>query len=59
MFPVRDPQRTLRTNSLFRYGMAGLFLLLASFREEKLLFLGLAVLALVMARTGFCPVIRR
>jgi hypothetical protein len=59
MFPVRDPQRTLRTISLFRYGMAGLFLLPASFREEKPLFLGLAVLALVMARTGFCPVICR
>jgi hypothetical protein len=59
MFKVRDPQRTLRTIALFRYGLASLFLLLASFREEKLLFLGLAVLALVMARTGFCPVIRR
>jgi hypothetical protein len=59
MFPARDPQRTLKTISLFRYALAGLFLLLASFREEKPLFLGLAVLALVMARTGFCPVIRR
>jgi len=58
-FKVRDPQRTLQAITLFRYGMAGLFLLLAAFREEKLLFLGLAVLALVMARTGFCPVTRR
>jgi hypothetical protein len=59
MFKVRDPQRTLRVIALFRYGMAGLFLLLASFREEKLLFLGLAVLALVMARSGYCPLVRR
>jgi hypothetical protein len=41
MFKVRDPQRTLRTISLFRYGVAGLFLLLGLLlREEKLLLPG-------------------
>ncbi len=59
MFKVKDPQKTLRTLTLLRYGLAGLFLLLAFFREEKPLFLGLAALALLMARTGFCPLVRR
>jgi hypothetical protein len=59
MFKVRDPQKTLRAIALFRYGVAGLFLLLALFREEKPLFLGLAALAFLMARTGFCPLVRR
>jgi len=59
MFQVKDPQKTLRTIALFRYGLAGLFLLLAFFREEKPLLLGLAALALLMARTGFCPLVRR
>jgi hypothetical protein len=58
MFPVRDPQRTLRTISLFRYGVAGLFLVLALLLEKPLL-LGLAALALIMARSGYCPLVRR
>jgi len=59
MFQVKDPTKTLRAITLFRYGMAGLLLLLAFFGEEKLLFLGLTALALLMARTGFCPLVRR
>lgn len=59
MFKVGDPQRTLRAIAWVRYGMAALFLLLALLREEKLLFLGLALLAFLMARSGYCPLVRR
>lgn len=55
MFRVRNPQKALRTIALVRYSLAALFLLLALLREEKLLFLGLALLAFLMARTGYCP----
>jgi hypothetical protein len=58
MFKVRDPQRTLRAIALFRYGVAGLFLVLALLFEKPLL-LGLAALALIMARSGYCPLVRR
>ncbi|WP_185747709.1 hypothetical protein [Thermus amyloliquefaciens] len=53
MFQVKDPQRTLRAITRFRYGLGALFLLLASLREEKTL------LAFLMARTGYCPLVRR
>lgn len=59
MFKVRDPQKTLRQIALFRYAMALLFLGLALFRPEKPLFLGLALLAFLMARSGYCPLIRK
>lgn len=59
MFQVKDPKKALRAITLFRYGMASLFLLLAFLRPEKPLFLGLTFLALVMARTGYCPLLRR
>ncbi|WP_135256141.1 hypothetical protein [Thermus caldilimi] len=59
MFQVRDPQKALRAIAFVRYGMAALFLLLALLQPEKLLFLGLAFLALAMARTGYCPLLRR
>ena len=55
---MRDPQRTLRAIALFRYGVAGLFLVLALLLEKPLL-LGLAALALIMARSGYCPLVRR
>lgn len=59
MFRVKDPQKALRTIALVRYALAALFLVLALLRPEKLLFLGLALLAFLMARTGYCPLIRR
>ncbi|MGC8875775.1 hypothetical protein [Thermus sp.] len=59
MFRVRDPQKVLRQITLLRYGMALLFLALALFRPEKLLFLGLALFAFLMARSGYCPLVRR
>lgn len=58
MFKVGDPQRTLRAIALFRYGVGGLFLVLALLLEKPLL-LGLAALALIMARSGYCPLVRR
>ncbi|WP_105317182.1 hypothetical protein [Thermus tenuipuniceus] len=59
MFQVRDSQKALRAIAFVRHGLVALFLLLALFREEKILFLGLALLAFLMARTGYCPLIRR
>ncbi|AFV76190.1 hypothetical protein Theos_1147 [Thermus oshimai JL-2] len=57
-FRVKNPERTLRAIALFRYGMSALFLLLAAVREEKALFLGLSLLAFLMARSGFCPLVQ-
>ncbi|MFN3368748.1 MAG: hypothetical protein ACK4G4_08570 [Thermus sp.] len=59
MFRVRDPDRALKTVRLLRYGMSLLFLVLAVVRPETWLFLGLALFAFLMARTGYCPLIRR
>lgn len=59
MFKVSHPEKALRTIRLLRYGMSLLFLVLALIRPETLLFLGLALLAFLMARTDFCPFIRR
>ena len=55
MFQVKDPEKVLEAIALFRYALAALFLL----RPEKLLFGGLALLALLMARSGYCPLVRR
>lgn len=45
MFKVKDPEKALKAIALFR--------------PEKLLFGGLALLALLMARSGYCPLVRR
>ncbi|BAW00445.1 hypothetical protein TTMY_0031 [Thermus thermophilus] len=59
MFKVKDPEKALKAIALFRYALAALFLLLALLRPEKLLFGGLGILALLMARSGYCPLVRR
>lgn len=59
MFKVKDPEKTLKAIAFFRYALAALFLLLTLLRPEKLLFGGLALLAFLMARSGYCPLVRR
>lgn len=59
MFKTSHPERALKTIRILRYGMSVLFLVLAMVRPETLLFLGLSLLAFLMAQTDFCPLIRR
>ncbi|WP_114313318.1 hypothetical protein [Thermus caldifontis] len=59
MFKVSHPEKALRAIRILRYGLSLLFLALALVRPETLLFLGLALLAFLMARTDYCPLIRR
>lgn len=59
MFKVNHPEKALKTIRLLRYGMSLLFLVLALLRPETWLFLGLALFAFLMARTDYCPLIRR
>lgn len=59
MFKTSHPEKALKAIRILRYSMSGLFLVLAVVRPETLLFLGLSLLAFLMARTDYCPLIRR
>lgn len=59
MFRVSHPEKALRAIRLLRYSMSSLLLVLALVRPETWLFLGLALFAFLMARTDYCPLIRR
>lgn len=59
MFKVSHPEKALKAIRLMRYGMSLVFLLLALVRPETWLFLGLALFAFLMARTDYCPLVRR
>ena len=59
MFKTSHPEKALKAIRIPRYALSGLFLVLALVRPETLLFLGLSLLAFLMARSDFCPVIRR
>ena len=56
VFKTSHPEKALKAIGILGHSLSGLFLVLAVVRPKTLLFLGLSLLAFLMARLDFCPV---